>query len=229
MIFFENNSTEIWMSSAWFWCISNWPMCYFLLSVSRLVLFSLQLSPFSSEVAPHVPKHYSQWLTGSCPLHIAGLPSHHLKIMESPLLPVPSRSVFLGILMKTHCVDPAMTPCPVPGLWGTSQLGIKPVLAVLRILVVFETGNPRWLEETAVRDRQEELQQREKGDKSSASTLNEQQLLFSAYQIKILYLVSKTMPWSAKPGHFTDNRMASGLKYLIEKSTVPIMQISGVA
>lgn len=25
VIFFENNSTEIWISFAWFWCISNWP------------------------------------------------------------------------------------------------------------------------------------------------------------------------------------------------------------
>lgn len=42
--------------------------------------------------------------------------SHGLWIVESPLLPEPSMSVFLGILRKTLGVDPGMTPCPVPGL-----------------------------------------------------------------------------------------------------------------
>ncbi len=38
--FFENNSTEVWMSFAWFWCLSNWPMCLFLFCTSHLFLFS---------------------------------------------------------------------------------------------------------------------------------------------------------------------------------------------
>lgn len=123
----------------------------------HLICSSSALSPFSWEVASHMPKHYSQWPFSNGPFYIPGLPSHRLKIMESPRLPAPSRSVFLGILRKTLGVDPGMTPCPVPGLWGTSQLGIKPVLGVSRILVVFETGNPHRLEETAVPDSQREL------------------------------------------------------------------------
>lgn len=43
-------------------------------------------------------------------------PSRRLNIAESPLLPEPGGSVFLGILRKTLSVDPGVTPCPVPGL-----------------------------------------------------------------------------------------------------------------
>lgn len=99
VIFFENNSTEIWMSYAWFWCISNWLMCYFLFLICSSVAFNFV--PFSWEVVYHMPKHYSHWPFGIGPFYISRLPSHHLNIMESPLLPVPSRSVFLGILRKT--------------------------------------------------------------------------------------------------------------------------------
>lgn len=155
------------MSFAWCWCISNCPMCYFLLFyISSVPLQLSTLSPFSWEVVSHMPNHYSQWPFSNDPFHISRFPSHHLWIVESPLLPEPSRSVFLGILRKTLGVDPGMTPCPVPGLWGTSQLGIKPVLAVSRILVVFETGNPYWLEDTAVPDSQRELHNNTERDRS---------------------------------------------------------------
>lgn len=60
------------------------------------------------------------WPVGSTPCHHG----------ESLVLHVPSRSVFWGILWKTNGVDPGLTPCPVPGLWGTSQLGTNPFLAL---------------------------------------------------------------------------------------------------
>lgn len=60
------------------------------------------------------------WPVGSTPCHHG----------ESLMLHVPSRSVFWGILWKTNGVDPGLTPCPVPGLWGTSQLGTNPFLAL---------------------------------------------------------------------------------------------------
>lgn len=60
------------------------------------------------------------WPVGSTPCHHG----------ESLVLHVPSRSVFWGILWKTNGVDPGLTPCPVPGLWGTSQLGTNPFPAL---------------------------------------------------------------------------------------------------
>lgn len=56
--------------------------------------------------------------------------------------------------------------------------------------------------------------------------MNKLLLLFSACQIKILYLVSKSLQ---SQDVFAENKRASSLKYLTVKSTVPIMQISGVA
>lgn len=131
------------MSFAWFWYNSNWLMC-FLFSTSQLLIFSFQLCPpFHAKLHPICQSVAVTGPFGNSPFYISRLPPHHhLKIAESPLLPAPSRRVFLGILRKTLGVDPGMTPCPVPGLWGTSQLGFKPVLAVSRMLVVFETGSP---------------------------------------------------------------------------------------
>lgn len=76
------------------------------------------------------------WPVGSTPCHHG----------ESLVLHVPSRSVFWGILWKTNGVDPGLTPCPVPGLWGTSQLGTNPFLALQKKknLVVFENDHPWW-------------------------------------------------------------------------------------
>lgn len=212
VIFLENNSAEKWMAVAWFWCLSNWPICFFVFSTSHLFLFSFQLCPFFSwELTSRMPKHYSLWPAGNGPFYISRLPSHRLKIMESLLLPVPSRSVFLGILWKTLGVDPGMTPCPVPSLWGTSQLGIKPVLAVSRILVVFETGKPCRLEETAVLGSQGRATQhpREKGDKRHAATLHRQQLFFVRFKI---YSVKNYATVCGAKVIFTHDRMASSLK-----------------
>lgn len=62
------------------------------------------------------------------------LPPHHPKITESHLLPELSWSGFFRNPPERNlCFDPEMTPCPVPVLWGTLQLEIKPVLYVSRI------------------------------------------------------------------------------------------------
>lgn len=172
----------------------------------------------------------SQLPSSNDPFHISRISSHRLRIMESPLLPEPSRSVFLGILRKTLGVDPEMAPCPVPGLWGTSQLGIKPVLAVSRILVVFETGNPYWLEEAAIPDSQRELHRRETRDKRGVATLNMQQLFFLHVRFKIFSV--KKLQQSANPIDFTQTVLAGwpqAFSVSIQGGTVPIMQTSGVS
>lgn len=141
-----------------------------------------------------MPKHYRQWPFGSDPFYMSRLPSHRLNIVESPLLPAPSRSVFLGILRKTLGVDPGMTHCPVPGLWGTSQLGIKPVLAVSRILVVFETGNPNRLQETVRELHNNTERESETADKRGSATLNMQQLFFSLH---VRFKIFSVRNWAA--------------------------------
>lgn len=82
------------------------------------------------------------WPVGSTPCHHG----------ESLMLHVPSRSVFWGILWKTNGVDPGLTPCPVPGLWGTSQLGTNPFLALQKKKISWSLGmtTPDEMGDTAV-------------------------------------------------------------------------------
>lgn len=85
VIFFENNSTEIWMSFAWFWSIRNrvCPCSGFVLFFSLHFICSssaFNFVPFSQEVAHHMPEHYSQRPFSHDPFHISRLPSHRPRI-----------------------------------------------------------------------------------------------------------------------------------------------------
>lgn len=181
------------------------------LYISSVSLQLSTLSPFSWEVTSHKPKHCSQRSFISDPLHISRLPLHALRIMESPLPPEHSRRVLLGILRKTLGVDPRMTPCLVPGLWGTSQLGIKPVLAVSRILVVFKTGNPLPLEEAAVLDSQESYTttQRETWEIKEVQALWKCRSYFFCVS-DLIYLVSKIVQQTAQPRHILPKKCWQG-------------------
>lgn len=132
--------------------------------------------------------------------------------MESPLLPEPSRSVFLGILRKTLGVDPGMTPCPVPGLWGTSQLGIKPVLAVSRILVALRLAILTGWRRQRYRTVKESYTttRRETGDKWGVASLNMQPFFFLYVRFKIFSV--KKLQQSANPIDFTQTMLAGGLE-----------------
>lgn len=171
--------------------------------ISSFHLHLSTLSPFSWEVASHKAKPYNQW-----PFHISRISSHRLRIMESPLLPEPSRSVFLGILRKTLGVDPGMTPCPVPGLWGTSQLGIKPVLAVSRILVALRLAILTGWRRQRYRTVKESYTttRRETGDKWGVASLNMQPFFFLYVRFKIFSV--KKLQQSANPIDFTQTMLA---------------------
>lgn len=146
VIFFENNSTEIWMSYAWFWCISNWLMCYFLFLICSSAAFNF------------VPFFVGSCVSYAKTLQPLGLWQWFVLHIQASFTSSEYHGVSSASCAQQECIfrnpqentwfDPGMTRCPVPGLWGTSQLGMKPVLAVSRILVVFETGNPDWLKET---------------------------------------------------------------------------------
>lgn len=70
VISFENNSGAVWMSSAWFWCISNLLLewCAAFLFSPHFLSSPLTLSPFSGR---HMPEQYSQWLLSRDPIHIS--------------------------------------------------------------------------------------------------------------------------------------------------------------
>lgn len=143
--------------------------------ISHVTLQLSTLSPFSWEVACHVPKHYSHWPFSNHQFHISRFPSHRLRIVESPLLPEPSRNVFLGILRKTLGVDPGMTPV---------QFQACEELHSLELSLILQCQEFSWFLRQAIRNcwrrrryrtvRKSYATQRETGDKRGAAALNMQ-------------------------------------------------------